>query len=123
MKTAASIDAYIEGFPPDVQLRLRRIRAAVRAHAPKAVERIAYGMPTFKQGRNVFHFAAFAHHIGLYPGAAAVAEFAPELGDYKTSKGTIQVAGDQPIPRALIGRLVRFNLRRHDAGRNPGAPE
>ena len=47
-------------------------------------------MPTFWNGRNLIHFAAFKRHIGVYPGAEAVERFAPLLAKYKTGNGAIQ---------------------------------
>ena len=67
-----SIDAYIATFTADIQRKLQAIRAEVKSLAPAAEERIAYGIPTFSMGRNLFHFAGFKGHIGLYPGAAAI---------------------------------------------------
>ena len=107
-----TIDAYIAGFPEAVRAKLQAIREAARAVVPQAEERIAYGIPTLKQGKNLFHFAAFANHLGLYPGSAALEVFAPELGAFKTAKGTIQIPLDAPLPLDLVERLVRFNLER-----------
>lgn len=41
-------------------------------------------MPTYWKGHNIVHFAASKKHIGLYPGPAAVEEFAEALKGYKT---------------------------------------
>ncbi|EHO49925.1 iron chaperone [Lentilactobacillus kisonensis] len=67
-------------------------------------------MPTFYFHRNIIHFANFKHHIGIYPGAEAIIQFAGQLADYKTSKGTIQLPVDKPLPESLIRQIVRFNL-------------
>jgi uncharacterized protein YdhG (YjbR/CyaY superfamily) len=63
----AAVDAYIDRFPKDVQKLLRQMRLAIRKAAPKAIERISYGIPTFYQDGNLVHFAAFKSHIGFYP--------------------------------------------------------
>ncbi|MEY2688902.1 MAG: hypothetical protein RL375_3100 [Pseudomonadota bacterium] len=105
-----SIDDYIAGQPPQVQAKLQAIRARLRSLAPAAQERIAYGIPTVTLGKNVFHYAAFKAHIGLYPGAAAIEAFAAALAGYRTSKGAIQIPLDQDVPLALIDELLHFNL-------------
>ena len=46
---AANVDAYIRGFPPDVQALLERMRSTVRRAAPDAEEFISYGMPAYRQ--------------------------------------------------------------------------
>lgn len=47
-------------------------------------------------------------HIGLYPGDKAVAHFADCLTEYKTSKGTIQLPYDKPLPLQLIAEIARW---------------
>lgn len=106
-----TIDDYIGLQPPPVQVKLQAIRGLLRSLAPAATEKISYGIPTFALGKNVFHFAAFKSHIGLYPGSAAIVAFAADLAGYKTSKGTIQIPLDQDVPFDLIGELLKFNLR------------
>jgi len=109
--TPRTIDAYLEGVPALARAKLQEVREIVRRVAPDAVEKIGYGIPTFTHAKkNLFHFAAFTSHVGLYPGPAAIEALAHELGDYECAKGTIRVPFDRPIPAALIERLVRFNL-------------
>jgi uncharacterized protein YdhG (YjbR/CyaY superfamily) len=105
-----TIDAYIEGFPEPVRAKLREVRRVVRRVAPDATEKMGYGIPTFTQGKNLFHFAAFKKHVGLYPGPGAIEHFAEELERYETSKGTVRVPFEEPIPVAPIEKMVRFNL-------------
>jgi uncharacterized protein YdhG (YjbR/CyaY superfamily) len=62
-----TIDEYIDGCAPQAQPILRRVRATIAKAAPDATETISYGMPAFKLRRIVVYFAAFKHHIGLYP--------------------------------------------------------
>ena len=62
-----TIDDYIAGFPPNVQVILQKIRATIRKAAPNAEETINYQMPTFTLHGNLVHFAAFKNHIGFYP--------------------------------------------------------
>jgi uncharacterized protein YdhG (YjbR/CyaY superfamily) len=107
----AAMDEYIARFPADIQDLLRKIRAAIRAAAPGAVEKISWRMPTFYQGQNLVHFAAAKHHIGFYPGAEGVAAFAARLGEYKTSKGAIQFPLSKPIPYDLIAEITRFRVQ------------
>jgi uncharacterized protein YdhG (YjbR/CyaY superfamily) len=105
-----SIDEYIVQFPAAVQQLLNTLRTVIQEEAPDSIERIAYGMPTFHQFGNVCHFAAFKNHIGFFPGANGVAEFLPELTEYKTSKGTIQFPYSKPMPLDLVRRIVRFRV-------------
>ncbi len=104
------IDEYIALQPADVQPLLQNIRETIRAAAPEATEKISWRMPTFWQGENLIHFAAFKSHIGLYPGAEAVEVFAGRLTGYKTSKGAIQLPLGKPIDYQLIADIVRWRV-------------
>ena len=105
---SAPIATYVATFPPEVQARLLAMREAIRALAPGAEERISYGIPTFWQGRNLIHYAAFARHIGLYPGAAAIEVFGAELQAYRHARGSIQFPLQEPLPLALIQRIAAW---------------
>jgi len=107
----ATIDQYLTTFPPDVQEKLKGIRALIHRTAPDAVEAIRYGIPTFRQnGSNLVHFAAFKDHLSFFPTASGVEAFRKELSSYKLSKGTIQFPLDKPVPYDLVERIVRFRV-------------
>ena len=112
-KQPTTIDEYIAGFPPDVQPLLEKVRAAIRKAAPHATEAISYQMPTFKLQGNLIHFAGYNHHIGLYPGSRPIEVFKDELSKYKTSKGTVRLPLDKPIPAGLIGKITKFCVKRN----------
>lgn len=106
----SSIDEYISAQTEELQPLLQNIRDTIRAAAPEAVEKISYQMPTFWQGKNLIHFAAFKNHIGLYPGGEATYVFAERLKGYKTSKGTIRLPLGKPIDYELITDIVRWRV-------------
>jgi uncharacterized protein YdhG (YjbR/CyaY superfamily) len=109
--TARNIDEYIGGFPRDVQVRLEKIRTAIRKAAPQAEEAIRYGIPTFRWNGNLIHFAAFTRHIGMYPAPRGAAAFRRELAAYEGGKGTVRFSMDRPIPFGLIRRIVEFRMK------------
>lgn len=113
--TTSPVDDYIAKFPDEVRARLQQLRAHVLALAPGMEETLSYGIPTYKRGKNIIHFAGHAGHIGLYPGPAAIQAHAAELAGFKTSKGTIQVPHTQALPLDLVTRLVQYNLRDRQA--------
>lgn len=114
MKTNETIDAYIAAFPDAVQKKLTKIRATIKKAAPKAEEKISYGMPTFAlNGKNLIHFAAFKNHIGLYPTPNGIEAFKKELSAYKGAKGSVQFPLDEPIPYDLISRIVKFRVQKN----------
>ena len=101
-----TIDEYIASQDPAIQERLWIIRNTISTAIPDADERISYQMPTFWEGCNIIHFAAYKNHIGIYPGGEATQVFADRLTEYKTSKGTIQLPHDRELPLELISEIA-----------------
>lgn len=108
--TIETIDQYISEQPEEVRPILGKVREAIRAAAPDATEKIAWQMPTFWQGGNLIHFAAFKDHISVFPGSEAIVAFAGRLTGYKTAKGTVQFPLDKPIPYGLITEIARWKV-------------
>lgn len=87
------------------------MRTLVLKEAPGAEEVMKYGMPTIQlYGKNVVHYAAYAHHIGFYPAPSGLEEFKKDISTYKHSKGAVQFPLDKPLPKALITRITRFRV-------------
>ena len=104
------IDAYIAGFPPDVQEILQKIRLTIKEAAPEATEKISYQIPTFYLKGNLVHFAAFKNHIGFFPTSSGVEKFKDELSVYELSKGTIRFPLGKPIPYNIITKITKFRV-------------
>jgi len=106
------VDEYLAGVPEPARSTLNKVRASIRsAMPPGTTEVISYGIPTFKYGRPVMGYAAFANHCSLFPyGAAVIEAFKEELKDYPTSKGTIRFPIDKPPSAALVKKLVKAKL-------------
>lgn len=113
-KNVKDINSYLADFPQAVQEKLQSIRQTIAKAAPKAVETISYGIPTFKQNKNLVHFAGYKNHIGFYPGAGAIESFAKELAAYKLSKGTVQFPLDKKLPLTLITKIVKFGVKQDE---------
>lgn len=114
-----SIDEYIASFPRDVQQIMEQLRAAIKAAAPEAGEKISYNMPTFTlNGTYLVYFAGWKNHIAFYGAPRGNAEFKADLSAYESGQGTLQFPLDKPLPFDLITRIVKFraaeNLKRTD---------
>ena len=103
-----TIEEYIRGQPEQVQPLLRQLQETIHGAIPEAREKISWSMPTFWKGRNLIQFAASRKHIGLYPGPEAVEAFADRLAEYQTSKGTIRLPIDRPLPLELVAEIARW---------------
>jgi uncharacterized protein YdhG (YjbR/CyaY superfamily) len=124
-QSAASVDEYIAGFPPETRRVLEDLRALVRESVPGVTERMSYAIPTFElHGRYVVYFGGWKRHIGFYPVTARLAgALGEEIEPYRTGKGSLRFPLSKPLPRELIRRVVE--LRRdevlREADREKGA--
>lgn len=105
------INEYIASFPENVQKLLDQVRSIIKKAAPEATETISYAMPTFKLNGILVHFAAFQNHIGFYALPSGNEAFQKELSAYKTGKGSIQFPLNEPLPEALITKIVKFRVQ------------
>ena len=110
----ATVDEYIEGFPPGIQAVLREVRATVRQAAPLAEERISYRMPALFQEGAVVYYGAFKNHLGLFPPVEDAALLA-QVAAYAGPKGNLQFPYAQPMPLALIAAVVQARVRANEA--------
>ena len=112
-KVAKTVDEYLAGIPEPASGTLTHIRKVIQSVVPKeTTEVISYGIPMFKFRGMLVGYAAFKNHCSLFPtGSGVLDQFAKELDGYRTSKGTIQFPPDQPLPDALIKRIVRERVR------------
>ena len=102
-----TVDDYISSFPDDVQVILQKVRRTIKKVVPAADEKISYQIPTITlDGSYLVYFAAWKHHIAVYPLPTADEAFERELAPYKTGKGTAKFPLQGPIPYDLIERLV-----------------
>jgi uncharacterized protein YdhG (YjbR/CyaY superfamily) len=109
---AKSVDAYLKAAPVSVWPKLVQLRKIVLGVAPDAEESISYGMPYYKWNGALCGFALFTQHIGFFPGAI-VNDFADELAKYETSKGTVRLPLDRPLPVTLIKKLLKAGMARN----------
>lgn len=107
-KNADSIEEYINQWPLGIKKRLKQIRKALKEAIPHTEEKISYGMPSFFLNGAVVYYAAFKDHIGYFPTPDGVSAFKEELIKYKTSKGTIQLPYDEPLPLDLLKKIAIY---------------
>lgn len=106
-----TIDEYITNYPPELQEVLQNLRKFINECAPEATERISWDMPTFHiHGFNLVHFAVNKGYIGFYPADTGVSAFKDELTEYKTTKGSIHLPLNEPMPYDLIKKIVEYRV-------------
>jgi len=106
-----NVDEYLADVPQPARSTLNKIRVAIRSAVPsEATETISYGMPAFKHQGVLVWFAAFSNHCSFFPTASVIAAFKNELKGFTTSKGTIHFPTDQPLPAALVKKIVKLRV-------------
>ena len=111
-----TIDEYIAIFPKDRQKLLKQMRATIRAAAPGATEKISYRMPAFALRTTLVWFSGLKDHIGLYPTGSGITAFKRELSKYETTPGSVKFPVDEPLPLALITKIVKYRVAEDQKG-------
>ncbi len=107
--TGKTVADYIAAAPRDKRAALMELRKTIKAAAPKATERISYGIVGFKHnGESLVHFAYWKDHVALYGNFNA---HAAELRAYDQSgKGTYRFPADKPLPYGLVTKIVKARI-------------
>ncbi|HKW69876.1 MAG TPA: DUF1801 domain-containing protein [Candidatus Dormibacteraeota bacterium] len=106
---STDVDAYIAAAPKAARPHLRELRQVIRAAAPKATERISYGIVGYFYPTRLIFFGVHKDHIGLYPAGEAQG-----LDQYLAPKSTLRFPLDQRLPVAKISSLVKRRVRERD---------
>lgn len=106
------IDEYIAALDEPKRSTLEEMRLRILEVIPDAEQALAYRMPAFKvNGKNVAGFAAFKSHLSYLPfSGTVVSTLGDEVAKYQTSKGSLMFAIDEPLPKALVEKLIRTRL-------------
>jgi uncharacterized protein YdhG (YjbR/CyaY superfamily) len=112
MTKPISVEAYLAGQPVATRTVLEALRRTIRAAAPGTEESIAYGMPAFRlNGHFLVSYAAYSRHFSLFPASQAVQDACgEELRPYISGRGTIKFQGKDPLPDALVGKIVKVRI-------------
>lgn len=108
-----SIEDYINQQPQKVGQVLATLKKCILQAAPDAIQTFNYGIPAFtliKGGKREAQImmAGYKNHVGFYPHPRGMEKFAEELKVYKHGKGSVQFPIDQPLPKDLIIKMVRY---------------
>ncbi|MDZ4131695.1 MAG: DUF1801 domain-containing protein, partial [Dethiobacteria bacterium] len=122
-KERNQVDDYIAQFKPDIQERLSQVRQVIKEAAPEAEETISYKMPTYVLNGNLVHFAAFENHLGLYPTPSGITAFSDDLANFKAAKGSVRFPHKEPLPLALISKIVEFRVTENRSAKSAKSQE
>ncbi len=107
-----SHDDYLAAVTEDKRGALQKLRKAIKMAAPKAEECISYQLPAFRlNGKFLVAYGAATNHCAFYPGSTVKA-LKDELKGYDTSTGTIRFSANEPLPSALVRKLVKLRIEK-----------
>lgn len=114
----SEVQRYLASAPKGSRAALEKLRKTVRSVAPKAIERISYGILGFKHnGKPLVYLGHWKGHCALYGlGQNFLEAHADKLAAYKSSKGTIRFTPDAPIPASLVRTIVKARMAEIDGG-------
>jgi uncharacterized protein YdhG (YjbR/CyaY superfamily) len=106
------VDAYLAALPDDDRAALERLRRIVHATGPGCTERVSYGIPIFRLGKDLVGISARESHCALHTMSPGLMQtMAGELADVEVSGATIHFAPGNPLPEPLVERIVRERIK------------
>lgn len=110
--SAERIDEYLRALDEPKRSTLETLRRTILEIVPDAEQVISYGVPAFRmRGRTIAGFAAFQNHLSYLPFSGSVlSRLGDDLSGYVTTKSSLHFAPDEPLPAALVEKLIKTRL-------------
>ena len=111
---ADDVDRYLASLDEPRRGTLEALRRSILELVPDAEQRISYGVPAFAvHGKAVAGFAASANHLSYLPHSGSVLSQLSDddLAGYRHTKGSLHFAVDEPLPSALVGKLLALRMQ------------
>ena len=111
------IDEYIKASPKEVQANLEVIRDAIQSASPNSSETVSYfQIPGYYYEGYDYNgmFAWFSYknpHIRLHVRPPVLEDHSKDIKSYKTTKSIISFLASEPIPKALVKKLVKASIK------------
>jgi uncharacterized protein YdhG (YjbR/CyaY superfamily) len=107
-----TFDDCLAAVSADKRAVLEKLRKVVHAAAPGVEEYVGYGLAAFRiGGKPLVAIGASANHFALYMmNGSTIEAHKDELKDRDTSKGGIRFPADEPLPVALVRKLVKIRV-------------
>jgi uncharacterized protein YdhG (YjbR/CyaY superfamily) len=106
--SAGPLSAYLESLTPDVATSLGAIVARARSLVPGLTEGTSYSMPALlHRGKPLLAVIERGQHLAYYPYSGKVVTAVEDLlGDIPHSSGAVRFTLSQPLPAAVVDRLI-----------------
>lgn len=115
--TASGVDEYIAGCPEVARGPLAKMRAAIVAAAPGAMERTdyfempGYSYPGYDYDGMFVWFSFKQPYVRLHVRPPVIEGHSRELAGYRTTKAIVSFPMDQPVPVTLVKKLVKASVK------------
>ena len=115
------VDDYLAEVTEEARTALEKLRGAIRDAAPDATETISYRIPTFDyRGKHLVGFSASKNHCTFFTMGYLPPAVEADLAKYDTGKGSVRFPPDQPLPAALVKKVVEARIAEIEAGPSRG---
>ena len=107
-----TIDDYLKSAAEDRRVALEDLRVKIRSLIPNAQECISYRIPAFRlDGVVIAGFCATAKGCSYFPfSGSTLKTLARYLKRYDQTKSSLHFAPDQPLPTALVRKLIKVRI-------------
>ena len=111
-----TIDEYLASVSAHQRAALEKLRQTIRTVAPQTEECISYQLAAFRlKGKALVAFGATEKHCAFYLMSSSTVEaHKNEVKNYDTSKGTIRFQPGNPLPVALVRKLVKTRIAENE---------
>ncbi len=120
MKNFKNVPEYIAKAAQPAKGMMKQLRAAIKATAPKAKERISYAIPFYEykspgyKGRLVY-YATFRNQLSVFIVPRNVpAALAKQLKPYKSGRSALHFPLDKKLPIGLIKKIIKLRMKEID---------
>ena len=109
----STVDEYLDQVPEDRRRALEDLRRKILSIIPEAKECISYRIPAFRlNGVTVAGFCATAKGCSYLPfSGSTLKTLARELGRYDQTKSSLYFSPEEPLPSALVRKLVKTRVK------------
>lgn len=119
----AAVHAYLATLSADNRETLQRLRSLIKETVPRVEERVSYGTAVmFSLGRDLVGFVAQSRHLSFFTASPTLAKAMKKEIEktHKVSGATIHFSPENPLPPALVKKILRARVRENQALRTRG---
>jgi uncharacterized protein YdhG (YjbR/CyaY superfamily) len=113
-----AVDAYLASLPRAEREALGRLRTLIKKTVPQVEERISYGTTVmFSLGPDLVGFVSQPKHLSFFTASPKLAQAMKDeiAKTHKVSGATIHFSPDNPLPTALLEKILKARVRENAA--------